>query len=309
MWKNTMNKKLNLLILLLTLAMLSLGCKYIVVPEDLIAKATFSEGWNAVVTDISQTQGGDLHLDITIQNTTGAWSSMNAVVGKPATLTSGSKTSSCDTVFVGTGGYRLAPGLQMRGYTTGTRSTPKIQPLYVECKGGQIEANASLKIDYEYYNGDLDYYQQDANKATGTLEFLVDEPVTGLVYPVFSDIEGLIEPADLEIPAISDNVVKLLDVQRSDSMLEFTWENFNPTNFALKTHIGNPPVIGSDGIIYGIFEIMDLVSVPLTPASGKVTWTTNQSAPPEVNGFYILLSVEAKQMRMYVNHLIDITEY
>jgi hypothetical protein len=93
MWKNTMNKKLNLLILLLTLAMLSLGCKYIVVPEDLIAKATFSEGWNAVVTDISQTQGGDLHLDITIQNTTGAWSSMNAVVGKPATLTSGSKTS------------------------------------------------------------------------------------------------------------------------------------------------------------------------------------------------------------------------
>jgi hypothetical protein len=179
----------------------------------------------------------------------------------------------------------------------------------VECKGVQVAEDASLKIDYEYFNGDLDYYHQDANRSTGSLEILLDEPVTNLVYPVFSEIDKLIVPSDMEIPAISDNVIKLLDVKRTEEGFEFTWENFNPTSFALRTHIGNPPIIGSDGIIYGIFEIMDLVSVPLTPAGEKATWITKQSAPPEVNGFYILLSVEAKQMRMYVNHLIDITEY
>jgi hypothetical protein len=96
-------------------------------------------------------------------------------------------------------------------------------------------------------------------------------------------------------------------VQRTDKGLEFKWQNENPTEFALKTHIGNPPVIGEDGIIYGIFEIMDLASVPLTPAGGKVDWTTEVAVPQEVKGCYILLSVESKQMRLYVNYALDIT--
>jgi hypothetical protein len=132
--------------------------------------------------------------------------------------------------------------------------------------------------------------------------------VTGLSYPIFREFPGLAEGVGSEILAISENVVTLTGVQRTDTGYIFDWKNFNPTNFALKTHIGNPPVIGSDGIIYGIFEIMDLVSTPLTPSKGEAEWSTEVKTPADVSGFYILLSVEDKQMRMYVNHLIDIRE-
>jgi hypothetical protein len=67
-------------------------------------------------------------------------------------------------------------------------------------------------------------------------------------------------------------------------------------------------VIGDDGIIYGIFEIMDLASVPLTPAKASVEWTTEVTVPQSVKGLYILLSVESKNMRNYVSHAVDITD-
>jgi hypothetical protein len=303
-----MKRNTKILILLLVFAIVSLGCKYIVVPKDLIAEKVESELWGAVITNVTQTDAGDLHIDITIQNKTGEWSSMRAVDGEPAILKSGGNTQECDVVFVGTGGYRLAPGFQMRGYTTGTKFEPLTQLIYVECKGVAAEPGATLTIDYIYFNGDLDYYHQEDIKSEGTLELTLDAIATDLKYPVYEAIDGLAISTDAEIPAISENVVKLLDIQRTEEGFEFTWENFNPTEFALKTHIGTPPVIGEAGILYGVFQIMDLASVPLTPANGKVEWTTKMQVPAEEKGFYILLSVESKQMRMYVNHLIDITD-
>ncbi len=303
-----MKRNTNKLILFIVLAIVSLGCKYIVVPKDLIVEKVESELWGAVITNVTQTDAGDLHIDITIQNKTGEWSSMRAVDGEPAILKSSGNTQECDVVFVGTGGYRLAPGFQMRGYTTGTKFEPLTQMIYVECKGATAEPGATLTIDYIYFNGDLDYYHQEDIKSEGTMELSLDEIAADLKYPVYEAIDGLAIPVDAEIPAISENVVKLLDIQRTEEGFEFTWENFNPTEFALKTHIGTPPVIGEAGILYGVFQIMDLASVPLTPASGKVEWTTKMQVPADEKGFYILLSVESKQMRMYVNHLIDITD-
>jgi len=155
-------------------------------------------------------------------------------------------------------------------------------------------------------NGDLDYYHQDENEGTGTIELSLDEIASDLVYPVNEAIEGLVKPADADIPAISDNTVNLLDVQRTETGFQFTWQNHNPTGFALTTHIGTPPVIGEAGIIYGVYEIMDIAPVSLTPAGEKIQWTTEIKVPSDEKGFYILLSVESKQMRLYVNHLIDI---
>lgn len=303
-----MMRNIRIAVIFLVLAVMTLGCRYIVVPEDLIAEKVQSELWGAVVTNVTQTDAGDLHIDITIQNRTGEWSSMRAVDGKPAILKSGGNTQECNDVFVGTGGYRLAPGFQMRGYTTGTKFEPQTQMIYVECQGAKAEPGATLSIDYIYFNGDLDYYHQEDNKSEGTLELSLDEIVTDLKYPVFETIEGLALLPGAEVPAISDNVVKLIDVQRTEEGFKFTWENFNPTEFALKTHIGTPPVIGEAGILYGVFQIMDLASVPLTPAKDKVEWTTTIQAPADEKGFYILLNVESKQMRMYVSHLIDITD-
>jgi len=303
-----MKRNHEILLGVLLLAFVSFGCKYIFIPEDLIGEKAASIAWNAVVTGVSQTSAGALHIDVTIQNETGEWSSMQAMAGEPALLRNGSDESTCDLVFIGKGGHRLAPGFQIRGYTTGTRADPITQLLYVECAGVQAEPGAILSINYVAYNGDLDYYHQDVNESTGTLELSLDEVAADLTYPVYLEIPGLIEPATSEILAISENVVSLVDVQRVETGLQFTWKNFNPTNFALKTHIGIPPVIGSDGIIYGIFEIMDLAATPLTPSKGQVTWITEAQVPEDVGNLYILLSVEDRQMRMYVNHLIDITD-
>jgi hypothetical protein len=72
--------------------------------------------------------------------------------------------------------------------------------------------------------------------------------------------------------------------------------------------VGNPPVIGSDGILYGFYETPDIVSVPVTPAGDKTEWTTEVAVPAEVNGLYIMLSVESKKQRLFVNYAVDITD-
>jgi hypothetical protein len=73
-------------------------------------------------------------------------------------------------------------------------------------------------------------------------------------------------------------------------------------------HIGNPPVIGEDGIIYGFYKTPDIISVPITPAGGTAEWTTQVAVPPDVQGFYILLSVETGKARLFANYAIDITD-
>ena len=90
--------------------------------------------------------------------------------------------------------------------------------------------------------------------------------------------------------------------------LIFTWQNFNPSKFALKTHIGIPPVIGEDGIIYGVYETLDIPEVPLTPAQESIAWETEVTVPEDVSGLYILLSVESKKPRTYVNYAIGLTD-
>jgi hypothetical protein len=60
-------------------------------------------------------------------------------------------------------------------------------------------------------------------------------------------------------------------------------------------------VIGADGILYGFYETPDIVSVPITPAGDKAEWTTEVAVPQDVNGFYIMLSVESGKARRFAN--------
>jgi len=289
------------------------GCVYIVLPEGLEEAGNAGAenlSWTGMVTNVGESESGGLHIDITIRNDTGGWNTMRAMDNKPAILTtSDGATANCDTVFVGTGGHRLAPGFQMRGYTTGEQDQPEIQLLYVECEGDLAAAGSTLAIEYYDFSGELDYYVEieETNREEGRMELNLDEVVTDLTYPVASPIEGLILDAEVEITALSDNIVSLLDVQRTDAGFQFTWQNFNPSKFALKTHIGIPPVIGGDGILYGVYETLDIPAVPLTPALSSVEWTTTVVVPEDVSGFYILLSVESKKPRTYSNYVIDIT--
>jgi hypothetical protein len=305
-------KKLPVLILLAS-SLLTFACVYVVLPEGLEAPATTQEVeqrvWSAVITNVGTSASGDLHIDITIRNDTGEWSTMQAIPDKPAVLKTGDgKRVNCDTVFIGTGGHRFAPGFQLRGYTTGAMDSPETQTLYVECKGATTSPGSTLSIYYESFNGVLDVYHPEENGTEGILQLSLDEVVTDLTYPVATPADGEIQKVGANITGLSDNVVTLLDAQRTDTGFQFTWQNFNPTKFPLKTHIGTPPVIGSDGMIYGPYESLDIAEIPITPANDKVSWVTDVIVPKDVNGLYILLSVESKKPRTYLNYLLDISD-
>jgi len=196
----------------------------------------------------------------------------------------------------------------MHGYTVAKEGELETQFLYVECKGAAAAPGSKLSLDYVSFSGDLYEYDPELNKTEGALELNLDEVVADLVYPIAAPVDGLIQDTGLSVTALSDNVVNLLDAQRTDIGFQFNWRNFNPTKFPLKTHIGTPTVIGSDGIIYGIHESLDIAPIPLTPANEKMEWSTEVAAPKDVKGFYILLGVESKSPRNYVFYVIDISD-
>jgi hypothetical protein len=287
------------------------ACAYIVLPEGLEASDAAgkgSNGWSAVVTNVGKSEAGDLHVDITIRNETGDWSAMRAVEGKPAVLTSGGKTTNCDTVYVSTGGHRLAPGFQMRGYITGTKTEPVTQLIYVECAGAEATSDSKLSISYTYVTGQYNYYEQDKNEVNDKLEIDLNEVVTDLAYPLIEQTDGLTQEVDAEIVALNKVVLTLTDVQRTENGLQFSWEALNPGEYPTYVHIGNPPIIGQDGILYGFYETPDIVTVPITPAGAKAEWSTVVAVPQEVSGLYIMLSVETGKARLFANYAVDITD-
>jgi hypothetical protein len=291
-------------------AVLQFACAYIVLPEDLDTAASgISRGWSAMATSVGQSEAGDLHIDLTIRNETADWSAMQAAAGRPAVLTTADgKTTQCDNVFVSTGGHRLAPGFQMRGFIAGTKAEPTTQSIYVECKGAAAAPGSRLSIEYSYVTGEYNYYEQEANKVDSRLEVDLDRVAADLEYPIAEPIEGLIRPADSQITAINDVVLALSDVKRTETGVQFKWQTTNPGEYPSYVHIGIPPVIGADGILYGFYETPDLASVPVTGAGGTAEWTTEVAVPAQARGLYIMLSVESKKQRLFVNYAVDITD-
>ncbi len=289
-------------------ALLLAGCGYIVTPEDESSPTpATSRGWTAVATRVDAA-GGSLHVDVTIRNDTGAWSAMQAIPGQPAVLTGGDgKTASCGTVFVGTGGTSLAPGFQVRGYTGGTKAKPATQLLYVECPGATAAAGSKLTVGYTYVTGEFNYYSPAA-PASAKLEVDLGTVAAGLTYPVGTPVAGVIEKADAKIDAINHCALTLTSAKRTGDGLEFGWQTDNPTEYPTYVHIGVPPVVGADGVIYGLYESPHLADTPITPAGQSGRWTTAVAVPKEDTGLYILLTVESKQQKNFVGHVIDITD-
>lgn len=300
--------------ILLIYVFVSLACVYVVLPEGLEEISNQGKegnlGWTGIVTNVGESNDGDLRIDITIRNDTGDWSTMRAVDSKPAIMTTDDgNTIPCDTVIVSTGGHRLAPGFQMRGYISAGSGESEVQFLYVECKG--VTSGSEMTIDYISFIGELDYYVEveETNKVEGTLELNLNDVVTDLTYPIAVPVEGLIHDPEESILALSDNIISLKNVERSDTGFQFTWQNENPSNFPLKTHIGIPPVIGNDGVIYGPYVTIDMPEVPLTPAKSIAEWTTEVAVPQDIGELFILLSVESKKPRTYLNYAINLADY
>ena len=299
----------KVLIPTLLCALLSFACVYIVVPADLMVTptSTASQGWSGVVTNVGKSDAGDLHIDLAIRNDTQNWSAMQAAEGESAILTtSDGKRTNCDTVFVGTGGTSLAPGFQMRGYTAGTKKEPQTQLLYVECKGA-ASAGSKLSIEYSYVIGDYDLHVPSVPvNATMTLD--LDNIAKDVKYPVATPVTDLIVKRGDKISAINSSLLTLTDAKRTETGLELHWQDENPTDYPNYVQIGTPPVIGADGIIYGVYEDPSIAEATIALPKGMAEWTTTVAVPNNVTGLYVLVSVETRQSKYFVSHVIDITD-
>jgi hypothetical protein len=303
-----MRTKRNLIAICISTVLL-FACAYIVTPApDVTPTSPAAKGWSAIVTNVGKNDAGDLHIDITIQNETQDWSAMQASASKPAVLAAGDgKTINCDTVFISTGGNYLAPGFQMRGYTGGTQAAPKTQLLYVECKGAAAVPGSKLSVEYSYVTGPFNYYIS-ANPTNAKLELDLDQVAKELKYPIAEPVPSLIETPGAKIVAINDCTLTLTGIKRTDTGLQFSWQTENPGGYPTYVHIGAPPVIGADGIIYGLYQSPSLADAPITLPGQKAEWTTGVTVPKDATGLYILLSVESRQQKLFVSHAVDLTK-
>ena len=291
-------------------ALLSFACAYIVVPADLMVTptSTASQGWSGVVTNVGKSDAGDLHIDLAIMNDTQNWSVMWADEGKPAILTtSDGKRSNCDTVFAGTGGTSLAPGFQMRGYTAGTKKEPQTQLLYVECRGAAASSGSKLSINYSYGTGDYDLHIPTV-PVKGTITLELDNIAKDVKYPLATPLADLIVKAGDKIDALNNSLLTLTDVKRTETGLELHWQVENPTDYPNYVHIGIPPVIGANGIIYGVYEDPSIAEATIALPKEKAEWTTTVAVPNNVTGLYVLVNVETRQSKYFVSHVVDITD-
>jgi hypothetical protein len=287
-------------------AVLLAGCGYIVTPEDDASPtpATPSAGWTALATKVEAASGG-LHVDVTLRNDSGDWSSMTADATGSVSLTGADgKSVACTNIAIGTGGNNVAPGLQVRGYTSGTKADPKTQLIGVDCPVAPA-AGQRLAVAYTFTMGPFNYYSP-ARPAKGTLAVDLDKLATDLTYPIATEVTGLVQKADASIEAINQCVLTLTKVERTADGYTFSWHTQNPTDYPTYVHIGTPPVVGSDGVIYGLYKSPHLAITPITPAKSSTDWTTEVIVPKDVTTPYILLSVESQAQKFFVSHLVAI---
>ena len=298
----------------MVIALAVTGCDYVVPPIDNTTPtpALSGQGWGAIVTGVSEANGA-LHVDLSLRNGTGDWSAMN-VTASSAQVTDGSgKTSSCSTAFVGTSvfvndaGWYLPPGFVMKGYTGGSRANPTTQLNYVECAGVAKAAGLKLTVNYTYITGPFNYYVPSP-KNGGTLNLSLDKVVTDTKYPVAENVPNLIDKEAAAVAAINGCTVQLTDAKRTATGLEFSWQSTNPGQSPAYIHIGVPPVIGSDGILYGFYISPHLSADLITPAGATATWKTEVAVPSSATGLYIVLPMETKQQKYFVDHVVDITD-
>jgi hypothetical protein len=128
-----------------------------------------------------------------------------------------------------------------------------------------------------------------------------------LTYPVAEAAPGLIQKPGTEITAINQVILSLTGVRRTEAGFQFNWQTSNPGEYPSYVHIGNPPVIGEDGILYGLYESPDIASVPITSAGDTAEWTTEVTVPEEVKNCFILLSVESKKQRLFGHYAVDVS--
>ena len=266
--------------------------------------SSVGKGWSMFPIAVTKTAAGDLHVDLAVRNDTGDWSSMAATGEAAELMAKDGKKTPCDTVKLGTGGHYLPPGFQIRGYSLRGGET---QTLFVECKGAEPAAGQQLNVPYAFIPGEYDYYAQDKNRTPAYVIVDLDLVSPSVVYPIADPSTVKAQAITEPIPALNKCTLENTGVTRTAEGIEFVWKVTNPGEYDTKVHVGTPPVLGSDGIIYGVRVSPDIVDQPFSPPKGDVEYTTQVAVPADVTGLYLLLSVEQSRERLFANYLIDLT--
>ena len=201
-------------------------------------------------------------------NETGNWSAMQVASSGAVALTTGDgKTATCATAFVGTGGNE--PGARLpdaRLYRRHEGEAGRPSSLYVECAGrragGRLEAGDRLLVRDRRVQLLL---AVRAGRAPSSRSTSTRSPRTSRTRSR-DPVEGLVEKPTDPIEAINK-----CDADPDDRRpgrptgSKFAWHTENPTAYPTYVHIGMPPVIGSDGVIYGFYESPHLADTPITP--------------------------------------------
>jgi hypothetical protein len=307
------------LVAIILLGIVAAGCDYIVPPISYDSPTPVTgNGWAGIANGVS-TANGSLHVDLSIVNNTNDWSAMDVGASTAKVADSSGKTSDCGKVTVGTsvfvenGGWFLPAGFVMRGYTSGSNDAPTTNLLSVECAGVAPAAGQKLAISYRYMTGQWNYYVP-STYVTAVMEVNLDKVASDTKYPIATSVDSVkLSKVGDAIDGINGFTVKLTGVERTATGLKFAWECSNPTAYNNFIHIGVPPVIGDDGILYGPYLSPHLANAPITPSAangvnGDATWATTVTAPAGVKGLYILVPVETKQTKYFVDHVIDISD-
>ncbi len=260
------------------------------------------EGWALIPINVAES-GGGVRIEFAARNDSGGWSMMEATVeeGDSLDLSGG---GACSTVQVSTGGHYLPPGFQMRGYLN---KQGEVQTLYVECDAGDV-SGSTLTIPYRFILGDYDYYAKGESEYKGELEVDLSQVASDLTYPAASStLEVDVQPLHDPIIALNKCELTLVDATRTDEGFTFNWTIYNPGEYGTLVHIGRPPVLGDDGIVYSAWISPDLVEVPIAGSEETVEVETQSPVPPDVGAPYLLVSVEEKRERLFTGHLLDLS--
>jgi hypothetical protein len=272
-------------------------------------------GWSLIPLDITESSAGSgethVRVEFAARNDSDDWSAMRPADAeeRPTSLvTEGGKSYTCETVQVGSGGHYLPPGFQIRGYLN---RKGELQAIFVECTvpEGSL-SGARLSIPYIAAVGEYDYYEKGDNIRDGqiTVEIDPEQSPPDLAYPVASSLEVEVHPLTEPIIALNKCPLTLVEATRSDEGFSFKWTIFNPGEYNTLVHIGRPPAVGEDGIVYGAWVSPDLVEVPIAQPNEMIEIETQSAVPPDVVAPYMLLSVEQKRERLFSNYLVDLSE-
>jgi hypothetical protein len=295
------------MVVLLTVAAIATGCGN--GGAETTLEPGVAGGWSLIPINITE-DGGMVRVEFAARNDTDGWSAMRPVEDaekQPTSLVVGGKSYTCENTQIGSGGHYLPPGFQMRGWPD-RRGT--VQAIFVECPAPEGSlSGALLSIPYIFATGEYDYYEKGENIHEAQLEVEIDpeQSPPDLTYPVAGSLEVEVYPLTEPIVALNDCTLTLVDATRTDEGFFMKWTIYNPGEYNTLVHIGRPPAVGEDGIVYSTWISPDRVEVPIAKPSETAEFETESLVPPDVVTPYMLLMVEQTRERLWTNYLVDLS--